>query len=147
MTLLSWLFSWWMLWPKRQHYAMPHPHFISKPDVMGWIKRDYLRCLSTVRLLIDECVRLGSLRIKLRWSLKYFIKLAHNMNASGRAGVLPAVMSTNLFSKQSFLSFETLLKNLLLCRRRLREVGPLDTYYSFFLGFINKSSKIFKCNC
>lgn len=81
---------------------VPHPHFTSKPDVMEWAKRDYLRCLSMVRVLIDECVHLGSLRIKPRGRLNYIIKLADNRNASGKAGVLPAGKFPDLFPKQSF---------------------------------------------
>lgn len=55
-----------------------------------------------VRVLVDECVHLGSLRMKPRGRLNYIIKLADNRNASGKAGVLPAGKFTDLFPKQTF---------------------------------------------
>lgn len=55
-----------------------------------------------VRVLVDECVHLGSLRIKPRGGSNYIIKLSDNRNASGKAGVLPAGKFTDLFPKQTF---------------------------------------------
>lgn len=79
-----------------------------------------------IRVLIDECVHFGPLRIKPR-RLNCIIKLADNRNASGRAGVLPAGKFTDLFPKQTFWFFEKLLKNLLLHRRWLGKLGAVNT--------------------
>lgn len=110
---------------------VPHPHFTSKPDVMEWVKRDYLNLLSMGRVLLDECVHLGSLRIKPRGRLNCIIKLADNRNASGEAGVLPAGKFTDLFPKQTFQFFEKMSENLLLHRRWLGKVGAVNTFWSF----------------
>lgn len=53
-----------------------------------------------VRVLICQCLHLGSLSINQR--LKYAIKLADKRDATEEAEVLPAAMSTGVFPKQGF---------------------------------------------
>lgn len=52
-----------------------------------------------VRVLMHECLHLGSLIINQR--LKYAIKLADNRDASEEADILPASMSAGVFPKQT----------------------------------------------
>lgn len=96
------------------------------------------------RVLLDECVHLGSLRIKPRGRLNCIIKLADNRNASGEAGVLPAGKFTDLFPKQTFQVFEKLSENLLLHRRWLGKVGAVNTSWSFSLDSLLKAVRFLR---